>query len=263
MKEELKKLWEKYEEKISESARNVEDARFRKRAELLKEVLSHKWMYSEVEDCHILITGINPSFDGKGHGCFKLKTCDHPYYKSLKEMVGDLLSVTDYLDLFTFRETAQSTISKFLKYPVGLKFLAEHLAITQHKIEQLNPSIIIVANKGSWVFWGKNADKDKKGEFCNIWMGYKYEPVDDELLMEKFSKNLDNCKICKISGLIDEQEGGSQRVSKDITETNLVGTIVVFTYMSGYLDRKRVHKNDRVTPDMIKELYELAKHNKR
>ncbi|OFY39341.1 MAG: hypothetical protein A2X18_07245 [Bacteroidetes bacterium GWF2_40_14] len=269
MKQKLEDLWKKYEEKISESARCIENNQTRERVELLKDVLSHKWMYSKVEDCKILITGINPSSDEKNDkkenppDFFKLKTCPNPYYKSLIEMVGELITVTDYLDLFTFRKTAQSTISTFLNDPIGLDFIAEHLAITQHIIEQLNPYIIIVANKGSWKFWGKIADKDKNGEFYNIWMGYKYEPVDDELFSVNFSNKSRNYEICKISGLKDEKEGGNQRVSKDITETNLVGTIVVFTYMSGYLDRKQVSPDERVTSQMIKELYEMAKHNKR
>lgn len=148
----LEALWEKYKSEF--------DAEMSDKAQRLGDTLDRGmvWAKNDPEKSEILVTGINPSFPaGSRKESFSFKyheVQDRRYYAEIrKKLLGDDLNdKAGYLDLFAVRETAQRRMSGFIKHPVGLSFVAEHLAITQKEIERLRPRLIIVKNKGSWMF---------------------------------------------------------------------------------------------------------------
>ena len=117
-----------------------------------------------------------------------------------------------YIDLLNFRETDQQMVWKFCKDAKGLELVAENLRLNQLFIEQVvRPRFIMVKNRGSWCFWGREAKADS-----NIWMGYCFEHVE----------SLPCGELCRITGLVDHMD----RISyNELLETNLKGTLVLFT----------------------------------
>ncbi|MFY8187114.1 MAG: hypothetical protein ACOVLC_04065 [Flavobacterium sp.] len=173
----------------------------------------------------ILITGINPSFRkdaDNGYYSFdfqdtlKEEKYDNywgPIKKMLidKEETIDLRNKTAYLDIFYFREKNQIRLKKeILNNHLGIKFLVDQLTITQLTIENIiKPKLIIVKNKESSAYWGKNSSQ---GIF---WMGYKLKLIENLIFGDLF----------KIIGL----EETNQRINLDIKETKLLGCLVLFT----------------------------------
>lgn len=195
--------------------------------------------------CEILITGINPSYreeieNGNLHPVYNFpelmkKDKLDVYWGPLKRMICsdkiDLRSVSAYLDIFFFRHKEQRMLDKeFLPIPTGTAFLVDQLKLTQEIVESLCPRVIVVKNKRSAAFWGKNADK---GE---IWMGYDLQ----------FCETSQYGDICRIAGLIDSPE----RIHSDIRKTNLTGTIVLISHhITRYTPCDK-----RVTPEFINSL---------
>lgn len=194
----------------------------------------------------ILITGINPSFrkdaeSGNFGFDFQLTLKEEKYdnyWSPLKKMVFDPLNTIDlrkksaYLDIFYFREKEQIRLKKeILKNTRGIHFLVEQLQITQQTIENnIKPKLIIVKNKESAAYWGKLSEKGI------IWMGYKFE----------FVQSYSCGNLYKISGLIDSNE----RILSEITETNIKGSLVLFTeHISQYTKKEK-----RPTAVFINEL---------
>lgn len=194
----------------------------------------------------ILITGINPSFrkdaeSGNFGFDFQLTLKEEKYdnyWSTLKKMVFDPLNSIDlrkksaYLDIFYFREKEQIRLKKeILKNTRGIHFLVEQLQITQQTIENnIKPKLIIVKNKESAAYWGKLSEKGI------IWMGYKFE----------FVQSYSCGNLYKISGLIDSNE----RILSEITETNIKGSLVLFTeHISQYTKKEK-----RPTAVFINEL---------
>lgn len=236
MKQALEKLWQKY------------DAEFSCQAPVLAEILNRGmvWAENDYPRTEILVTGSNPSFR---IGCsresfgFRYQKVQHDYYFSdiRKKLLGDNLNnKAGYLDLFAVRETAQRRMSEFIKHPVGLSFVAEHLAITQKEIERLHPQLIIVKNKGSWMFWGLDA-RQIADKWTNVWMGYTFEQIPgyEDVAGRPW-------KVRQITGLLDTPE----RVGKEIRETCLLGTVVLFTCHLQYLK-----KENRPTIEMVTRLF--------
>lgn len=194
----------------------------------------------------ILITGINPSFrkdaeSGNFGFDFQLTLKEEKYdnyWSPLKKMVFDPLNTIDlrkksaYLDIFYFREKEQIRLKKeILKNTRGIHFLVEQLQITQQTIENnIKPKLIIVKNKESAAYWGKLSEKGI------IWMGYKFE----------FVQSYSCGNLYKISGLIDSNE----RILSEITETNIKGSLVLFTeHINQYTKKEK-----RPTAVFINEL---------
>lgn len=137
-----------------------------------------------------------------------------------------------YMDLLNFRETDQNTVWKFCNDPKGLELVAENLRLSQLFIEQVvRPRLIMVKNRGSWCFWGKEAKADE-----NIWMGYRFEHLE----------SLPCGDLCRITGLIDHPG----RVSHTcLLETNLKGTLVLFTNHFQYCATEKLP-----TPELLARL---------
>lgn len=246
MQKALEELWEKY--------KNEFKAEMSDKAKELGKILDKGmvWFENDCEKTEILVTGINPSarqkdseFEKKG---FRYHELQDSYYAEIKKkLLGDALNdKTGYLDLFAVRETVQRRMSGFIKHPVGLSFVAEHLAITQKEIERLHPQLIIVKNKGSWMFWGVDAEQiaDK---WTNVWMGYTFDriPGYEDVAGRPW-------KVRRVTGLLD----ASDRVGKDIEETCLIGTVVLFTCHLQYLK-----KENRPTIDTVTQLFGSVLHN--
>jgi hypothetical protein len=124
------------------------------------------FVFSLPEQNDILITGINPSDNKKESHHFIYSHANHRYFTKLKKIVPDAA----YLDLFNVRGE-QKIIHELIRE--NTDFMVDQLQLTQCLIELVvKPKLVIVFNKGSWLFWGYHAtSKDK------IWMGYDLEPV--------------------------------------------------------------------------------------
>jgi hypothetical protein len=220
----------------------------------INEILSkNTYCYSEVsEQYDILFTGINPSARVKDeddcseghHFKYQEAILNDRYFRTIDEIIPKTLKdKVAYLDLFNYRRTKQGDIVEFLKTSEGISFLAENLCINQLIIENIiKPKVICVRNKGSWGFWGKNATPQGDN---NVWMGYKFRKV-----QTSFEQTEGTLEIYRIEGLINNE----QRVSFfELPDTNLKGTIIAFAKHYQYSK-----KEERITENMIKELYKLA-----
>ncbi|WP_294552003.1 hypothetical protein [uncultured Bacteroides sp.] len=179
----------------------------------------------------ILLVGANPSFSG-GYGDFSFKLSDTDdsirYWERIKDMMGDLLPCTAYLDLFPIKCSNQKEFEE--QCPIDLK--VRLLQVTQLEIERIHPKLIIVLNKFSRYYWGINSD-------CT-WMGYKFERLPFE------GKDIE---LYRITGLREE----SDRILT-FSPSVLVGTIVIFY---GLYDERHVAKSPQKilsTTDIIKVL---------
>ena len=209
----LSEIWKEYQGKLD--------------SKKLNEILDRGICYSEIKhESSILVTGINPSFRLGDVACYKpvttfnyqwlVKNGHDSYFHAINELFPkNWQPMVEYLDVLNFRETDQNTVLEFCKDTKGLEFIAQNLRLNQLIIEQvIRPRLIVVKNRSSWGLWGKNATSDQ-----NIWMGYQFE----------LEESLDCGDLCHIKGLIDHPD----RVSYDcLLETNLKGTLVLFTYHS-------------------------------
>jgi len=194
---------------------------------------------------NVLITGLNPSLqiDGKKFDNCSFEQLENRYFTKIKKPIieAELQEETTYLDLFCFKESTQKTVfSEFLKTETNIDFIANHLAITQNEIERINPKVIVIKNRGSYCFWGKEVIQ-KSDKLFNVWMGYKFEKI----------KTLACGEVCYITGLIDSKE----RINQNIKETNLIGTIVLFSTYDSW-NRPQPTKDDYI------ELMKLAEEKK-
>lgn len=204
----------------------------------LNSVLKRKFCFAEPEHTgKILVVGFNPSYK-QGNDeviTYTLPTAVHPYFTTIRKTISDRGEST-YLDLFFFKYTVQAAIQKLISNEgeAGLSFMAEQLKLSQRIIEDSNPELILVLNKGAWAYWGVNPKY--------VWMGYIFEEVNDIELNEG--------KLMRITGLQDSH----LRVSPEITETNLVGKMV---YFSRHLNRVPSDKRKKITNeiDAIKKKY--------
>lgn len=215
LKAELTKLWQNT---LSDS----------KLPENLREVVKRQFVFCEnqVEAAkkNLLVVGINPSYRKNELGkelydafnfqqIIKSEKRD-PYFHKIHDIIPHNKSFNLlYTDLFYVRQTEQVGLNDFMVAPEGLAFLAEQLRMTQEYIEALKPDLIVIFNKGSWKYWGKNAHRGS-----NIWMGYEFEK--DEKL---------NCH--RIVGITESEA----KVNKSIKTTVLQGVPVYFSKFLQFL----------------------------
>jgi hypothetical protein len=171
----------------------------------------------------ILITGMNPSYCGKdGSFGFDFQDSvrdgklDGRYWHKMRKMLVapgiDLRPRAAYLDIFYFRHTTQDDIKKVLIPSKGwVGFATDQLTLTRDTIENIiKPKLIVIANKGSYAYWGK--------EEKFVWMGYKFEKVAHP-----------HCKgLYEITGF----RSSPDRIAKDLTDTQLKSTRVVLSKYS-------------------------------
>ena len=138
----------------------------------------------------ILITGINPSFNGDYYSPDATfletdNTNSSDYWSTKKAMVDIFREEVAYLDLFPIRMTLQKDFMNDNIIPLSLKVAL--LEVTISAIEELVPKLIINPNKGSSVYWGLNKNKP--------WMGYN--------MIEQDSPIGKQTHLYKITGVID------------------------------------------------------------
>ena len=172
----------------------------------------------------ILLTGINPSDNQDEPKDFIFKdikdTKRSHYWSKKKNQFGPLVNEMAYMDLFPLRVSRQDGFEKVLKEENKLR--ADFLSITQNAIENLQPRLIIHANRKSLYYWGLS----KKAEI-NPWMGYKFRPLninDVKDLNFITEERLRRFPFYVIEGVIDS----SKRINNDcFPSTYLQGTIFV------------------------------------
>ena len=178
----------------------------------------------------ILFTGINPYYDEARKGddiSFKLINADGKLrWRIIKDLLGDLLPKTAYLDLFPLKETISESLGRLM--PMELK--VDLLKITQEEIERINPKLIIVGNRTSRAYWGAMQKYP--------WMGYKFEQIESPLKK--------NVPVYRIAGLREDED-------KISLETDLQGTVVIFSSLSPYYPKEKTLSNEDVEC-----LYEFA-----
>ena len=163
----------------------------------------------------ILIVGFNPSFVEDDNTTFEypLPEPTGNYWRAVNSMIhSDSLSLrhrATYLDLFSFRETNQAVGEKEIVYNTQLfGYVVEQVSLIQNVIEEvIKPKLIIVKNKGAWVYFGLNP------QF--VWMGYQYQ----------FVEEIACGKVYKITGF----QASSDRINNNRPTSNIVGSYVIFT----------------------------------
>lgn len=182
----------------------------------------------------ILLCGINPSNNGKEDENFHFhELASAPYFRTLHDIVRECENKNsiDYLDLFCFRHTDQKVIWRFTKDPVGIKFIAEHLKLTQQIIEEIKPELILVFNKTAATFFGRNAMPDaERIEDKNVWMGYKFSDINLESVL---NDNMYSVQVKSIAGL---QEC---RINSEIQESTILNSKIFFGSYMRYLKTEK------------------------
>lgn len=169
----------------------------------------------------LLLTGINPSYDGTHYGKEWIKTTPfadlarldkkNGFWKKKEQQFGGLWNddTMSYLDLFPIRESAQSHFEKSFDKDEHLRALrGKILEVTQDAIEEMKPLLIVHANRASSYYWGLIDDAP--------WMGYKFELV-NPAEYDYFPKCMNDERLrlfpfYKITGFTDD----TRRINKEM-----------------------------------------------
>ena len=215
------------------------------------------WFPVNPSHVDILITGINPSFRDQEPLLLRpssikdLFNNTDPYWTPLRrisyeerpERVGyglDYRESTAALDLFYFREKKQNCLrNNILQWSgdSGITFLVDMLRVSQERIENLSPKVIIVKNRESQAYWGKLNSREKE---C-IWMGYEFTPISFD--------GHSNWEVAKVTGIHSKNISG-------LSSSSLVeqGTVVLFMdHINQYTPLE-----ERPTPETISKLWSLS-----
>ena len=140
----------------------------------------HKYNYyfpSAVENNAILFIGLNPSLSEEdlASNVYTLsqRNNKNQYFKKFEDISEFCNTKWTHLDLLFFRETHQSSIKDILEGSNGVGFIWEQLQISKRIIEASHPKIIVVCNKLSGRFLGK----ERKGK-DNVWIGFNFSPIE-------------------------------------------------------------------------------------
>lgn len=196
------------------------------------------WLCENNSSNGILLTGINPSFDGNVRESFSpvpFSNCQGRYWNPLKKMLGKFVEQgkVSYLDLFPLRVSKQQ--NEFDKFVRDRELKAAILRVTQREVERLRPRLIIHANSTSGFYWGTDIQ--------HPWMGYQLSPLSLPNTMEGKGK------LYRIDGL---QQSGEKISNRDTTK--LIGTLLlVCPYQSG--GRSRIDTNKKLTEQDILRLW--------
>jgi len=126
------------------------------------------WICIGNKEGGILLSGVNPSFNGKETSeSIPFHKCSGRYWNLWRRNLAQYEDKAGYIDLFPLRVTKQK--HEFEKY-VPLELKAEILRVTQRELERLKPQLIIHANKSSAFYYGTKPDAP--------WMGYDLERVE-------------------------------------------------------------------------------------
>ncbi len=192
-------------------------------ADNLNEILRRGfWLCSDNPIGEIMLSGVNPSFDGRE----KVEPCPFPkcegrYWNIWKKILAQ--EIVGYIDLFPLRVTKQQR--EFEKF-VPLELKAELLRVTQFELERLRPKLIIHANKTSSFYYGTDPESP--------WMGYDLEKEDVP------GKVGGKGTLYRIKGLMEDK----RRINYDeIRKTNLE-YLFVCRMQSRLKSEERIHQED-------------------
>lgn len=148
-----------------------------------------------------------------------------------------------YVDIFPFKEADEATLLANIRGQEP--FMAKILSITEAEIERINPNLLIIANKGTWPYWGAAED-------C-IWMGYDFQPVLECDLPERLrGRNFDVRIIRGFRKGVFAERDIIYRPADGICK--LKGTV---TLMSKYI--RNIPSSQQLTIDDYLELSAFAK----
>ena len=127
----------------------------------------------------VLISGINPSYDGKAEGelpCNRLTECTGKYWKPYVEIANRFSEdMVGYLDVFPLRCTKQAELLKAVPVDLKVSLIQKFMQVVE---EYIRPNLIIYTNKSTGYLWGTDES--------HPWMGYKLLPIKmDERLSAK------------------------------------------------------------------------------
>lgn len=205
--------------------KNDQGESWKKRYPELEDILKRGfWLCIGNKGGGILLSGVNPSFDGKEKAePIPFHDCSGRYWNLWKRNLA--FYDAGYIDLFPLRVTKQK--HEFEKY-VPLKLKAEILRVTQRELERLKPQLIIHANKSSAFYYGTKPDAP--------WMGYDLERVElPRRLGEKGT-------LYRINGLLND----NRRINYgDDNKTKLEGShLFVCSMQSRLKSEERIHRDE-------------------
>ena len=127
----------------------------------------------------ILISGINPSYDGKAEKelpCNRLTECIGKYWKPYVEIANSFSEdMVGYLDVFPLRCTREADLLKTVPMDLKVSLIRKFMQVVE---EYIRPNLIIYTNKSTGYLWGTDE--------LHPWMGYKLLPIKkDERLSVK------------------------------------------------------------------------------
>ena len=195
---------------------------------------------------NVLITGINPSVPVNDQYSYpKPYNGDgHPYFSKVGSFIPEnLMSQCGYLDLFPFYEKEQKTLLTNIRGNEAA--IANVLRVTQTEIERIAPSLLIIANKSTYPFWGASDD-------C-VWMGYEFQKVsEDDMPASIKNKELD---IRIIKGFRKDELAQREIIYRPQDGVcRLKGTVAIM-----YSHSRNLASEQRLTESDFIALYDFSK----
>ena len=201
----------------------------------------------------ILLTGINPSDNQHEPKDFIFKDTTGTFWAKKKNQFGSLVNKMAYMDLFPLRASRQDGFEKVLKEENKLR--ADFLSITQNAIENLQPRLIIHANRASLYYWGLS----KKAEI-NPWMGYKFRPLNINEVKELDFISEERLRRFPFYIIEGDFIDSCKRINHDrFSSTSLQGTIFVEYVME---ERREELKKLMYNANEWQKIWSWIKNNK-
>lgn len=217
----------------------------------------------KVKSPRLVLSGINPSYNPNHPEVmpFDFVTANGYYWRIKHKQFGgsDSLLVRDhiaYLDLFPIRERYQSVFEReFLSYN---EFRFKMVSHTADAIEQLQPKLIVHANKSSLYYWGLNPNTFETDK-VNPWLGYQFSPIDDKCpILKSYYK--------RVSEFVDENGKSIPKEKRYVHLFRISGRgfkqpVYFLTYVMEYYGMKPWQKFQLLSPTEMNNLWEWCRIN--
>lgn len=183
----------------------------------------------------ILISGINPSYDGKAEKelpCNRLVECTGKYWKPYVEIASSFSEdMVGYLDVFPLRCTKEADLLKTVPVDLKVSLIRKFMKVVE---EYIRPNLILYTNKSTGYLWGTDES--------HPWMGYKLLLIKtDEWLSVKGN----------LYRIIGRQDSAACIYPEDThNKCNLVGCYLFITNFYQY-----AKKEAKQTADDVKMLW--------
>lgn len=148
-----------------------------------------------------------------------------------------------YLDLLPFYEQSQDTLLSNIRGHEA--FIAPVIAVTQEEIENINPSLLILANKAVVPYFGALSE-------C-VWMGYNFVQVAEEDLPQSIRER--NFDVRIIKGFRTDPKAQNEIIYRPADGIcKLKGTVVLF-----YRHSRGLSSEEALSEQDYRELSQFAK----